>query len=343
MFNSRLTIFSSLLAIIVSTASLTSQASEVNIYSARKEKLIKPLLDKFSAETGIKTNLITAKADKLLTRMVNEGRNTPADVFITVDAGRLHRAKQADILQAFESSLIDKTVPQHLRDPDRLWVGLSQRARVIFYAKDRVKPEELSTYENLADSKWSKRICIRGSGNIYNQSLVASMIAVKGKEATQKWAEGLVNNLARQPKGGDRDQIKAAAAGQCDIAVANTYYYGTMLSDKKNVAQLEAAKKVAIFWPNQNDRGAHVNVSGAGISKYSKNKKEAIKLLEFLVSKESQDWYASVNHEYPVSQDAALSGLVASWGTFESDILNLSRLGEFNAEAVKIMDRAGWK
>ena len=343
MFNTRLQLITSLLTIVVSTASLAIQASEVNIYSARKENLIKPLLDKFSAETGIKTNLITAGADKLLTRMINEGRNTPADVFITTDAGRLHRAKQASVLQVFESSLIDKTVPQHLRDTDRLWVGLSQRARVIFYAKGRVKPEELSTYEDLADPKWNKRICIRGSGNIYNQSLVASMIAVNGLDATQKWADGLVSNFARDPKGGDRDQIKAAAAGQCDIAIANTYYYGAMLADKNNASQLEAAKKMAIFWPNQNDRGAHVNVSGAGISKYSKNKKEAIKLLEFLVSKDSQDWYASVNHEYPVIRDATLSGLVADWGTFESDSLNLSRLGEFNAEAVKIMDRAGWK
>ena len=343
MFNSRLPLLTSLLAIIVSTASPASQASEVNIYSARKENLIKPLLDKFSAETGIKTNLITAGADKLLTRMINEGRNTPADVFITVDAGRLHRAKQADVLQVIDSQLINKSVPQHLRDADGLWVGLSQRARVIFYAKDRVKPEELSSYEDLADPKWKKRICIRGSGNIYNQSLVASMIAGNGKDATQKWAEGLVANFARAPKGGDRDQIKAAAAGQCDIAVANTYYYGQMLTNKKDTAEFKAANKMAIFWPNQKDRGAHVNVSGAGISKYSKNKQEAIKLLEFLVGPEAQNWYASVNNEYPVTEDATLSSRVASWGTFKSDLVNLSRLGELNAEAVKIMDRAGWK
>ena len=340
MFSTRFAFLISLLAIIVFTTSL---ASEVNIYSARKENLIKPLLDKFSAETGIKTNLITAGADKLLTRMINEGQNTPADVFITVDAGRLHRAKQADMLQVIESSLIDQTVPQHLRDVDKFWVGLSQRARVIFYAKDRVKPGDLSTYEDLADSKWRKRICIRGSGNIYNQSLVASMIVANGKPVTEKWVEGLVNNFARPPKGGDRDQIKAAAAGQCDIAIANTYYYGNMLSNTKDAAQFEAANKMAIFWPNQSDRGAHVNVSGAGISRYSKNKQEAIRLLEFLVSEEAQSWYASVNHEYPVSRNAALSELVASWGTFESDLLNLSRLGEQNAEAVKIMDRAGWK
>ena len=204
-----------LFAIFVVMFSLfaNSFAAEVNVYSARKENLIKPLLDKFSAETGIKTNLITAKADKLLTRMQNEGRNTPADILITTDAGRLYRAKQSGILQVIESDTIDKLVPAHLRDVDGLWVGLSQRARVLFYAKDRVKPEQLSSYENLADAKWHKRICIRGSGNIYNQSMVASMIAAEGEAATQEWAKGLVNNLARKPKGGDRDQIKAAAAG----------------------------------------------------------------------------------------------------------------------------------
>jgi len=334
-----------LFAIFVVTFILTANsfAAEVNVYSARKENLIKPLLDKFSAETGIKTNLITAGADKLLTRMQNEGRNTPADILITTDAGRLYRAKQAGLLQVIESNTIDKLVPAHLRDADGQWVGLSQRARVLFYAKDRVKPEQLSSYENLADAKWHKRICIRGSGNIYNQSMVASMIAAKGEAATQEWANALVNNLARKPKGGDRDQIKAAAAGQCDIAVANTYYYANMLADSKDPSQVEAAKKMAIFWPNQNDRGAHVNVSGAGISQYSKNKDSAVRLLEFLLSDESQKWYASVNYEYPVVEGISANELVAGWGEFKSDLLNLSRLGELNAAAVKIMDKAGWQ
>jgi iron(III) transport system substrate-binding protein len=340
MYKIYLPIASALVALFLS---LNSLAAEVNIYSARKENLIKPLLDQFSAETGITTNLITAKADELLTRMTNEGRNTPADILITVDAGRLHRAMQANVLQPVHSSIIEKNVPPHLRDPDGYWVGLSQRARVIFYAKDRVKPEQLSTYENLADAKWNKRICIRGSGNIYNQSMVASMIAAIGKEATQQWTQGLIDNLARPPKGGDRDQIKAAAAGQCDIAVANTYYYGKMLENKKDAGQREAANKMAIFWPNQNGRGAHINVSGAGISKYSKNRDNAIRLLEFLVGPEAQAWYASVNYEYPVSADAKIKGLLADWGSFKADTVNLSKLGELNAEAVKTMDRAGWK
>ena len=328
---------------VMFTLSINSFAAEVNVYSARKENLIKPLLDKFSAETGIKTNLITAKADKLLTRMKNEGRNTPADILITTDAGRLHRAKQADLLQTIESATIDKAVPAHLRDADGLWVGLSQRARVLFYAKDRVKPEQLSSYEDLANPQWRKRVCIRGSSNIYNQSMVASMIAAKGEAATLEWAKALVNNLARKPKGGDRDQIKAAAAGQCDIAIANTYYYANMLANTKDPSQVEAAQKMGIFWPNQNDRGAHVNVSGAGISKYSKNKDNAIRLIEFLLSAESQQWYASVNYEYPVVDGVATNELVASWGEFKSDLLNLSQLGELNATAVKIMDKAGWQ
>ncbi len=328
---------------VIASLSINAFAAEVNVYSARKENLIKPLLDKFSAETGIKTNLITAKADKLLTRMQNEGRNTPADILISTDAGRLYRAKQAELLQPIESSIVKDSVPAHLRDVDGLWVGLSQRARVVFYAKDRVKPEQLSSYEDLANPEWAKRICIRGSGNIYNQSMVASMIASQGEAATLEWAKGLVSNLARKPKGGDRDQIKAAAAGQCDIAVANTYYYAKMLTNKKDASQVEAAQKMAIFWPNQNDRGAHVNVSGAGISKYSKNKDNAVRLIEFLLSDESQQWYASVNYEYPVVENVSTNELVAGWGEFKSDLLNLSQLGELNAAAVKIMDKAGWQ
>ena len=332
-----------IVALLVACLSLNSLAAEVNIYSARKENLIKPLLDKFSAETGIKTNLITAKADTLITRMVNEGRNTPADLLITVDAGRLYRAVQADLFQPIGDSAIVESVPEHLRHPNGYWVGLSQRARVIFYAIDRVQPGQLSTYEDLADSRWKNRICIRSSGNIYNQSLVASMIASIGQAATEKWAEGLVSNLARKPTGGDRDQIRAAAAGQCDIAIANTYYYGKMLDNKKDSGQVEAAKKMAIFWPNQADRGAHINISGAGVSRYSKNRDNAIKLLEYLLSPSAQEWYASVNYEYPVIDGASIHTTLSSWGSFKSDALNLSRLGELNREAVKIMDRAGWK
>ncbi len=323
--------------------SFNALSAEVNVYSGRKEKLVKPLLDRFTAETGIKTNLVTAKADKLLTRLKNEGRNTPADVFITVDAGRLYRAKQAGIFASVNSDTLNAAVPSHLRDPEGQWVGLSQRARVIFYAKDRVKPEQLSTYEDLVSDAWKRKICIRGSSNIYNQSLVASLIASNGKQAAQQWSNKLVKNMARPPRGGDRDQIKAAAAGQCDIAIANTYYYGAMLTSKKDSSQVKAAQAMGLFWPNQQGRGSHVNISGAGVTKYAKNPENALKLLEFLVSPESQKWYAKVNFEYPVSENAEISELVKSWGSFKSDKLSLDVLGRNNAEAVRTMDRAGWK
>lgn len=323
--------------------SINTFAEEVNIYSGRKENLIKPLLDRFTAQTGIKTNLVTAGADKLLTRLRSEGRNTPADVFITVDAGRLYRAKKEGVFSAINDEILNAAVPSHLRDPEGYWVGLSQRARVIFYVKDRVKAGELTRYEDLASDKWKHKVCIRGSDNIYNQSLVAAMLAADGLQATEQWAKGLVANMARPPKGGDRDQIKAAAAGQCDIAIANTYYYGMMLTSEKDPGEMKAAQAMGVIWPNQQDRGTHVNISGAGITKHAKNPQNALKLLQFLVNPESQKWYAEVNFEYPVNENAETSELLKSWGAFKSDKLNLDVLGKNNAEAVRIMDRAGWK
>lgn len=316
-------------------------SQEVNLYSARKEALIKPITDTFSQQTGIKVNLITGKADALLQRIKSEGRNTHADVFITTDAGRLYRAKSAGVLQAVRSDALNRAIPANLRDPDGYWYGLSMRARPIFYVKGVVKPQELSTYEALADSKFKARICIRSSNNIYNQSLLASMLAADGLDKTQQWANAFVNNLARKPIGGDRDQIKGAASGQCDIAIANTYYFGKMLTGKK-ADQKKAAEAVAIFWPNQSDRGAHVNISGAGVTKYAKNSANAQKLIEFLATQEAQRWYADVNFEYPVRKDVAPSELLKSWGEFKADTINLNQLGINNAQAVKIMDRAGW-
>ena len=208
--------------------------------------------------------------------------------------------------------------------------------------KDKVKAEELSTYEALTDAQWKGRICIRSSSNIYNQSLVSSLVATNGVEATEAWAKGLVKNFARPPKGGDRDQVKAAASGQCDIAIVNTYYLAGMLNSK-NEAEKAAADKVAVFWPNQADRGAHVNISGAAIMAASKNKGNAVKLLEFLSSDESQQWYAETNGEYPIRDGIAISEQLKSWGEFKKDILNLDQLGALNPEAVRLMDRAGWK
>lgn len=336
-------ICTTLLATLLACTATLAAAAEVNVYSARKEALIKPLLDRFTEDTGIDVNLVTGDADALLKRLEMEGMSSPADIVITVDAGRLHRARTADLLQPVESDTIAAAVPAQYRNPENLWFGLSLRARPIMYAIDRVDPSELSTYEALADEKWRNRICIRSSNNVYNQSLVASMIAANGVEAAEQWARGLVENMARSPQGGDRDQIKAAAAGECDIAIANTYYLGRMLNNEDDAAERQAAEKVAIHWPNQDGRGTHVNVSGIGVTRSAKNVEEAVTLIEFLVSDESQAYYASSNYEYPVKDDVEWSATLEQWGTFKADSVNLSVLGENNAEAVKLMDRAGWK
>jgi iron(III) transport system substrate-binding protein len=319
-----------------------AHADEVNVYSARKEALILPLLKRFEAETGIGFNLITAKADALLKRLEVEGQSTPADVFITSDAGRLQRAREAGVLQPVDNPVLAARIPENLRDKDNYWFGLSQRARVIFYAKEKVDPAELSTYEALADEKWRQRICIRSSGNIYNQSLVASMIVADGIEQTEAWARGLVANFARKPAGGDTDQLRAAAAGLCDIAIANTYYFGRLVNSDKAKDQ-KVATSLGVFWPNQDGRGAHINVSGAGITKYAKHRAAAERLLEFLVSAEAQTWYAEVNNEYPVVADAKIPATLMSFGEFKGDSLNLTHLGENNRAALQLMDRAGWR
>jgi len=321
-------------------------AQEVNLYSARKEDLIKPLLDRFTEQTGIQVNLVTGKADALLQRLKSEGVNSPADLLLTVDAGNLHRAKEAGVTQAIDSETIDAAVPATYRDPEGHWVGLSLRARPILYVRGQVAPAELSTYEALAGPDWKGRICIRSSDNVYNQSLVASMIAADGAEATEEWARGIVANMARPPLGGDRDQIKAAASGQCDIAIANTYYLAGMLTSA-DAGEREPAEKMAVFWPNQpgqgDGRGVHVNVSGAALTKAAKNKDAAVELIEFLTAPEAQAWYAETNGEYPVREGVEISPVLAEWGEFQADDLNLSKLGALNGEAVRIMDRAGWK
>ncbi len=331
----------SILFVLVPTLSYSSDV--VNIYSARKEALILPILEKFRDETGIEFNLLTGKADELLKRLQLEGEATPADVFITVDAGRLQRAKIAQVLQPIGSDKVKNAVPNNLRDRDDYWVGLSKRARTIFYAKDRVNPDELSTYEQLTDPMWRGRICIRSSNNIYNQSLVASMIESDGKEAALEWAKGMVMNFARAPAGGDTDQIKAVAAGECDIAVANTYYYGRLAASSDKDKQAIAAK-VGVFWPNQaeGERGVHVNVSGAGITAHSKNRDNALRLIEYLLTPDSQSWYAEVNQEYPVVAGVDASSTLQSLGTFKSDAINLTLLGERNVAAVEVMDLAVW-
>ena len=323
-------------------AAAAAPAAEVNVYSARKEALIAPILDAFSEETGVAVRLVTGNAGQLHERLLAEGRNSPADLFVTVDAGNLHRARQAGLLRPVRSDVLDAAVPARWRDPDGFWFGLSLRARVLVYAVDRVSPDDLSTYEALADPIWSDRVLVRSSSNIYNQSLIASMIEARGTAATEEWARGLVANLARDPKGGDTDQIRAVAAGEGDVAIVNTYYYGG-LAASADPADRAAADATRPFFPNRGGRGTHVNISGAGVCAHAPNAAEAVTLLEYLAGETAQAAFAALNHEIPVRAGAPSSDIVAGWGAFEMDDLPLAVLGERNREAIELADRAGWR
>lgn len=314
----------------------------VNVYSHRHYEADQELFRSFTEMTGIRVNVQTASADELITRLEAEGESTIVDLLITVDAGRLHRAKERGLLQPVSTPTLDANVPSNLREPDGFWYGLTQRARVIVYATDRVDPSELSSYEDLADPRWKGRVLVRSSENIYNQSLLASIISSSGEEAAQRWAEGIVANMARAPQGGDTDQIKDVAAGVGDVAIVNTYYLGRLLNSDE-AADREVADKVGVFFPNQAGRGTHVNVSGAGVTAYSPNRDNAIRLLEFLTDVKAQSVFAEANLEYPVNPGVEWAATLAGWGEFVADTLNLATLGELNARAVMVFDRAGWR
>ena len=331
-----------LLASLLILIASTPISAQINLYTHRHYDSDKILFEKFTKETGIKINVIKGSADQLIQRMISEGKNSPADILLTVDAGRLHRAKEAGVLQSINSKTINKNVPSEMRDPDGFWYGLTVRARVIVYAKDRINSNELSTYEDLATAKWKGKIAIRSSGNIYNQSLMASLIEANGSRRALRWAIGVRKNMARAPRGNDRDQVRAVAAGLADIAVVNTYYLG-ILANSKEKKDRDVFNKVSVFFPNQNNRGTHINISGAGIAKYSKNKSDAIKFIEFLTGPEAQETFGKVNYEYPLFIENNKSDLLKSWGTFKADKQNLSILGIRNSEAVKLFDRADWK
>lgn len=330
------------IAVLIGFSAAIASADTVNIYSARQENLIKPILDRYSDLTGTQINLITGGADELIKRLELEGSNSPADMLLTVDVGRLLRAKEADLLQPVQSEVLESVIPAQYRDSEGHWFGVSLRSRVIVYDKERVDPAELSTYEALADPKWEGKICVRSSSNIYNQSLTASLVSHNGVEATEEWARGLVANMARNPQGGDRDQISAVAVGQCELALVNTYYLAGMAQSQVGDDR-ETAESVAVFWPNQDDRGAHINISGAGITRAAANRDAAVELLEFLVGEEAQVWYAETNNEFPVRSDVEPSDTLKSWGAFKADDLALEELGVHNTDAVRLMDRAGWK
>lgn len=315
---------------------------EINVYSARHYPSDEILFALFTEETGIKVNVINGNAEELMQRQQQEGESSPADVLITVDAGNLWRAQEMGLFQPVQSEILNKEIPANLRDPEGRWFAFSKRARVVIYNTEKVKPEELSTYDGLADPKWKGRLLVRSSGNIYNQSLVASMIEHEGVEKTEAWAKGIVANLARKPEGGDTDQLKAVMAGVGDLAISNTYYFARILSGDD--AELKAkAAKLAVFFPEQQGRGTHINVSGAGVAAYAPNKDNAVKFLEFLISPEAQKIFADANNEFPVNAGVKPADVVAAWGPFKEDPLDITVLGKNNAEAVKLMDRADWR
>lgn len=320
----------------------SAQDQVVNLYSSRHYDTDEALYANFTRQTGIKINRIEAGEDQLLQRMRAEGDKSPADVLITVDAGRLWRAQQNGLLQPIRNATLEKAIPAHLREPDGHWFGFSKRARVFVVNKDKVKSGDLARYEDLADPKWKGRLLIRSSTNVYMQSLVGSMIATLGAPGTETWAKAVVANLARAPKGGDTDQIKAVAAGEGDVAVSNTYYFARLANSSKAEDKAVVAN-LAVIFPNQGDRGTHVNISGAGVAKYAPNKANAIRFLEYLASAEAQNYFAKGNYEFPVIANVPLHPVIASWAEFREDQINAAVFGRNNEEALKLMDRAGWK
>lgn len=315
--------------------------NEVNVYSSRHYDTDKELFKIFEKNTGIEVKVIQAKDDALIKRMESEGANSPADVFITVDAARIERATQKGLFQAIKSDLLTNTIPEKLRDKDNQWFAITKRARIVAIKKDADALNTLETYEQLADPKYKGQIMVRSSSNVYNQSLMAGMIAHHGIDYATTWAKGVVANMARDPKGSDRDQAKAVAAGIGSIAIMNTYYVGKLATS--NESDKEVVSKVKIFFPKFENGGTHINISAAGVAKYAKNKENAIKFIEFLASKEAQEIFANGNFEYPIIKDAKIAPLVASWGELEEDNITINDLGRYNKDAVKALDIAGWK
>lgn len=314
----------------------------LNVYSARHYASDNQIYQNFTKKTGIKVNIVEGNAEALVERIKSEGANSPADVLITVDAGNLWRAQQQGVFQPISSSTLNQAIPANLRDPNGNWYGLSKRARIIVYNKGKVNPAQLSTYEDLANPKWKKKVLVRSSSNIYNQSLVASRIEEKGAAATEQWAKGLVANFARPPEGNDTAQIQAVAAGVGDVAIVNSYYLARISASSKPEDQA-VASKVGLFFPNQRTTGTHINISGAGVVKNAPNKAGAIKFLEYLASAEAQKVFAQSNYEYPAVSGVAAAPALSKFGTFKSDPMNVSAYGKFNGDAIKVMDRAGWK
>ena len=328
--------FKALVSIFLTLGLSGGAQADLVVYSARNEQLIKPLFDAYTKETGVAVRFVTDKEGPLLQRLKAEGENTPADVLLTVDAGNLWQAANEGLLSPVKSTVLEKNIPAHLRDPQNRWFGLSVRARTMFYNPQKVKRTELSSYEDLASPKWKGRLCLRTSKKVYNQSLVAMMIAEHGEAKTEQIVRGWVNNLATDVFPDDTKLLEAVGAGQCDVGIANTYYYGRLIEKQPQLP-------VAIFWPNQNARGVHVNVSGAGVTAHAKDRTGAIKLLEWLSSDKAQNLFADVNLEYPANPRVKPDAIVAGWGSFKANQINVAKAGELQAAAVKLMDRANYK
>lgn len=313
-----------------------AMAEDVVVYSARAEQLVKPIIEAYKKESGVNVKLVSDKEGPLMERLRAEGRNSPADLLLTVDAGNLWQAANSGLLKPVKSPLLDANIPSYLRDPKNEWYGLSIRARTIFYNTQKVKPGQLSSYADLADTKWKGKLCLRTSKKVYNQSLVAMMLAEMGPVKTEKVVKGWVSNLATSEFPDDTKMLEAIAAGQCEVGIANTYYYGRLMEKSPKLP-------IGIFWADQAGKGTHVNVSGAGVVKYAKNEKGAVKFLEWLSSEKAQNMFADVNMEFPVNPKVKPDARVAAWGDFKHNYINVSNAGQRQAEAVKLMDRVGYK
>ncbi|WP_201509816.1 Fe(3+) ABC transporter substrate-binding protein [Psychrobacter alimentarius] len=322
--------------VATSDAKADTENHTVTVYSSRNEQLIKPLLDRYTEKTGVKVELVTDSIGPLLARLKAEGQNTPADMLLTVDAGNLWQASQEGLLQPVASDILEANVPAKYRDPKGQWTGLSLRARTIFYDPSKVNADQLSTYADLADPKWKGKLCLRSSKKVYNQSLVASMIDHLGPEKTETIIRGWVDNLATDIFSDDTALLEAIAAGQCEVGIANSYYYGRLLDEKPDFP-------VKLFWANQGTTGTHTNISGAGVVASSDNPDDALKLIEWLSSDEAQGIYASSDKEFPVKEGVDESEMLRSWGQFKKDDINVQKFGELQTQAIQIMDKAGYK
>ena len=316
--------------------SCAKDSSELTVYTSRQPQLIEPIVEQFTNETGIKVNLLSGNAQELMERIDIEGEDSPADIFMTVDAGVLWQAAERDILAKIDSEILNENIPAHLRDSKNEWFGLSKRARTIVFSSDQFKDNDFSTYEDLADPKWKGKLCLRTSKKVYNRSLIASMIDAYGFDKSKEVVSGWVSNLATEVFSNDTNALKAVSSGQCGVTIVNTYYLARLLDDPEY-------NNLSLFWANQSDRGVHVNISGAGVVKTSKNKKNAVLFLEYLSSNRAQDFYASANNEYPVLIGAKIDESIENWGSFREHTINVSKLGSLQKEAVFLAQEVGYK